>query len=113
LFFKVFIFIVVLVISGSANAISLEHLDSDVEFKREQLTEVQFDNYLLNLKGTKVNWRGKVLQVKRIRSEKIKPDKYRIYTSPGYGFVFIRFHIFGKQHALILNKNQVIDKGII
>ncbi len=36
-----------------ANAISLVHLDSDVEYKKEQLTEVQFGDYLANLKDTK------------------------------------------------------------
>ena len=49
-----------------ANAISLDSLDSldsQVKNNQEQLTNVQFDNYLLNLKGTKVNWRGKVLDV--------------------------------------------------
>ena len=85
-----------------ANAISLVHLDSDVEYKKEQLTEVQFGDYLANLKDTKVNWRGEVSQVTRV----INSDKYSVFISPNDGFIYLRFYIFGKQHALILNKNQ-------
>jgi hypothetical protein len=85
-----------------ANAISLVHLDSDVEYMKEQLTEVQFGDYLANLKGTKVNWRGEVLQVTRV----INSDKYSVFISPNDGFIYLSFYIFGKQHALILNKNQ-------
>jgi len=50
---KVSIFILLSVVSLMANAISLVHLDSDVEYKKEQLTEVQFGDYLANLKDTK------------------------------------------------------------
>jgi hypothetical protein len=89
-----------------ANAISLEHLDSDVESKREQLTKVQLNDYFENLKGTKVNWRGEVLEVK---SSGRNSDKYRVSIPSNDGIFILSLYISGKQHALILNKNQEYD----
>jgi hypothetical protein len=103
---NIFVFILSLSFSFMANAISLEHLDSDVESKREQLTTVQLNDYLKGLKGTKVNWRGKVSQV---TSSGGNSDKYRVSISSNSEIFILSLYISGKQHALILNKNQEYD----
>ncbi len=106
---NIFVFILSLSFSFMANAISLEHLDSDVEFKREQLTEVQFDNYLLNLKGTKVNWRRKVLNVEKLGYTVNNKFRYIVRLKNNDYFASFNFFIPDEQLALTLNKNQEYD----
>jgi hypothetical protein len=91
-----------------ANAISLDSLDNEVKNKREQLTEVQFENYLLNLKGTKVNWRRKVLNVINMGYTVIN-NRYTVKLKNNDSWAAFVFFISDEQLALTLNKNQEYD----
>jgi hypothetical protein len=100
---KVSIFILLSVASLMANAISYDSLDSKVKNKQKALTEAQFDEYLLTLKGIRVNWRGKVLDVEKGWFD----DNYSIKIDMvGDGFVDATFEGLEKTHALTLNKGQ-------
>ncbi len=100
---NIFIFILLLSFSFMANAISYDNLNSRVENKKKAMTEVQFDEYLLTLKGIGVNWRGKVLDVEKDWLD----DNYSIKIDMvGDGLVNATFEGLEKAHALTFNKNQ-------
>lgn len=100
---KTSIAILLSVVSFMANAISYDSLDSKVKNKQKALTEVQFDEYLLTLKGIGVNWRGKVLDVEKSWFD----DSYTINIDmDGNGIPDTKFKGLQKKHALTLNKNQ-------
>ena len=86
-----------------ANAISYDSLDNKVKNKQKALTEVQFDEYLLTLKGIEVNWRGKVLDVEKAWLS----DEYTITIDiTDKGHIDASFVGLKKEHALTLNKGQ-------
>ena len=86
-----------------ANAISYESLDNKVKNKQKALTEVQFDEYLLTLKGIEVSWRGKVVDVEKMWFD----DKYSVEIDmTGDNLVDVTFDGLNKEHALTLNKGQ-------
>jgi hypothetical protein len=100
---KVSIFILLSVVSLMANAISYDSLDNKVKNKQKALTEVQFDEYLLTLKGIEVNWRGKVLDVEKTWLS----DNYTIKIDiTNDNLTNARFVGLKKEHALTLNKGQ-------
>jgi hypothetical protein len=84
-----------------ANAISLDSFDSQVKNKNEQLTTLQFKEYISNLKGTKVDWSGKVLNV-----QSSGKGKYSIRLSVLLTPTFYSFEVLDKATALTLEKNQ-------
>ncbi len=104
----ILLFSILIMTPFMANAISLDSLDNEVKNKREQLTEVQFENYLLNLKGTKVNWRRKVLNVEKLKFSYNKND-YIVKLKNNDYFASFKFFISDEQLALTLNKNQEYD----
>ena len=100
---KYFIFASLLGFSFIANAISYESLDNKVKNKQKALTEVQFDEYLLTLKGIEVSWRGKVVDVEKMWFD----DKYSVEIDmTGDNLVDVTFDGLNKEHALTLNKGQ-------
>jgi hypothetical protein len=87
-----------------ANAISLDSLERQANNKYGQLTTLQFEEYLSTLKGTKVDWSGKVLNVKRLTSKGsyyIELDYTPYHITQGY-----LFKVLDKATALTLEKNQ-------
>lgn len=100
---KASIFVLLSVVSLMANAISYDSLDSEVRNKKKALTEAQFDEYLLTLKGIEVNWRGKVLDVEKVWFG----DEYTITIDiTDKGRINASFVGLKKEHALTLNKGQ-------
>lgn len=86
-----------------ANAISYDNLDNKVKNKQKALTEVQFDEYLLTLKGIEVDWRGKVVDVEKGWFD----DNYTINIDINDDGISDAYFIgLQKEHALTLNKGQ-------
>lgn len=100
---KYLILVPLLGFSFIANAISYDNLDNKVKNKQKSLTEVQFDEYLLTLKGIEVDWRGKVVDVEKGWFD----DNYTINIDINDDGITDAYFIgLQKEHALTLNKGQ-------
>ncbi len=95
-----------LVASFTANANSYFDIDSKVKKKKETLTDAQFNEYLLTLKGIEVNWRGKVLDVEK----DFFGSNYTIRLDvDGDGSTDVWFEDLQKKRALTLSKGKTYD----
>ncbi len=84
-----------------ANAISLDSFLSAIYDKEKQLTSLQFKAYIPPLKGTKVDWSAKVLNVYSMGI------LHSVFLDvKGNKFMELDFEIVDKTTALKLNKNQ-------